>query len=44
MLADAYAIVREIASPDIEMMFDYNNESEEAARPTRRWWIASSSG
>jgi len=43
MLADAYAIVREIGSPDIEMMFDCN-ESEEAARPARLWWIASSSG
>ena len=30
MLADAYAIVRQIDSPGIQMMFDCNNESAEA--------------
>ena len=30
MLADAYAIVRQIDSPGIQMMFDCNNESNEA--------------
>jgi len=30
MLADAYAIIRQIGSPGIQMMFDCNNESNEA--------------